>query len=127
MNSTEKLKKLAALSGSGCSDQVRNRERRKTKAALINSQADMETWFDKWRQDYCNESFEREALYDGNIMYKLTDGCIFDRNHKDASVIIRTDGKICYNCFHDSCSNNHWNEFREYFDPTYKRKNTAWK
>ena len=126
MNSTEKLKRLASLSNTGWTDEDRKKVERKYKDSMISGQADMETWFENWCLAYCSEAFDREVLYDGNIMYKLTDGCIFDRNHKDASVIIRTDGKICYHCFHDSCSNNHWSEFREYFDPAYKRHNTAW-
>lgn len=116
MNSTDKLRKLASLS----------KPDDKQRTTSIKGQADMESWFEQWCQKYCNEPLEKEVLYNGNIMYKLIDGCVFDRNHKDASVIIRRDGMICYNCFHDSCSNYHWNDFRDYFDPVSQRHNTAW-
>ncbi len=125
MNNTEKLKRLAALSKRGWSEETRKKVENSFKKSN-NSQTDIETWFEKWRQEYCSEAFEREELYDGKIMYKLTDGCVFDRSHKDASVIIRTDGSICYNCFHDSCSDKHWKDFREVYEPNAYVKNTAW-
>lgn len=38
-------------------------------------------------------------------------------NHKDAAIIQTNDGKICFNCFHASCSGNHWREFRLFYEP----------
>lgn len=45
--------------------------------------------------------------------------CVFDPSHtgKDAAIIRTTDGKICYNCFHNSCANNHWKELRLKYEP----------
>ena len=127
MNSTEKLKHLASLNQKTWSEDTRKKIGQNYKTSKIKTQADMEAWFEKWMQDYCSESVKREVKYDGKIIYKLTDGCIFDRNHKDASVIIQTDGTICYNCFHDSCSNKHWSDFRFTYEPYSNRQNDAWK
>lgn len=126
MNDIEKLQRLATL---GASTHKINHKLigRKYREAKGVSQGSMEEWFEKWVSKYCTESLEREVLSNGNIMYKLVDGCVFDRNHKDASVIIRTDGTICYNCFHDSCSNRHWSDFRFSFEPCKPLNNNAWK
>lgn len=45
--------------------------------------------------------------------------CLFDESHqgKDAAIIQTSDGKICYNCFHASCSENHWREVRLLYEP----------
>lgn len=49
----------------------------------------------------------------------ILDECVFDPNHKapDAAVIIWDNGTLGYNCFHNSCQNNHWREFRLKLDP----------
>lgn len=49
----------------------------------------------------------------------ILDHCAFNpqHNHKDASIIQTSDGKICYNCFHNSCSGYHWKEFRQLYEP----------
>lgn len=38
-------------------------------------------------------------------------------NHKDAAIIQTKDGKICYNCFHASCADKKWKEFRQFYEP----------
>ena len=38
-------------------------------------------------------------------------------NHKDAAIIQTTDGKICFNCFHSSCADKKWREFRQFYEP----------
>lgn len=127
MNDIKKLKRLAAMSSEGWSAETKKKVEKAYKASKVMTQSDMESWFDEWCRLHCNEVFERSDLYDGTVMYRLVDGCIFDRNHKDASVLIRSDGKICYNCFHDSCTGKHWQDFREYFEPMSTRNNDAWK
>ena len=117
MNDLEKIKALAA----------KHSEPKTTDSLRIRNQADSDYFFsEKWCPSFCSEAFERSILSNGCIMYKLLDGCIFDRNHKDASVIIRPDGSFGYNCFHDSCSNMHWSDFREYFEPGYRERQRAW-
>lgn len=49
----------------------------------------------------------------------ILDHCPFNpqHNHKDAALIQTTDGKICYNCFHNSCADKKWREFRLFYEP----------
>lgn len=49
----------------------------------------------------------------------ILDECIFNPDHKapDAAVTVWNDGTLGYKCFHDSCSGNHWREFRLKLDP----------
>lgn len=124
MNNTDVLKKLANLSPPS---QKSNTSLKRKRIFELRSQSDMQEWFERWAATHCSEDFENSTtLYNGKIMYKLKDGCVFDRNHKDACILIRSDGKICYHCFHDSCSNYHWKDFRELYDPEKNRINTAW-
>lgn len=53
------------------------------------------------------------------------DECPFDSSHtgKDAAIVQTADGKICFNCFHNSCSDKHWHELRLKYEPdAYDRK-----
>ena len=45
--------------------------------------------------------------------------CPFDGTHKngDAAVFAYSNGSFGFHCFHNSCSNYHWHEFREKIDP----------
>ena len=51
--------------------------------------------------------------------------CPFDSSHtgKDAAIVQTSGGKICFNCFHNSCSDKHWRELRLLYEPdAYDRK-----
>ena len=54
--------------------------------------------------------------YKGGIRYTLEE-CPWDSTHKDAAVIQRTDGTLCYHCFHNSCSQYGWKEYRQFYEP----------
>lgn len=45
--------------------------------------------------------------------------CPFNSEHKgkDAAIIQTSDGKICFNCFHNSCAGNKWRELRLKYEP----------
>lgn len=43
----------------------------------------------------------------------VLDGCILNPEHKGAAVLLRSGGRLGYHCFHNSCSEKHWREFRE--------------
>lgn len=70
-----------------------------------------------------------EFLNDNGIRYTeapgkgytklILDECIFNPDHKapDAMVTIGDDGALGYKCLHNSCSGNHWREFRLKLDP----------
>jgi hypothetical protein len=55
--------------------------------------------------------------YDGGRIFRLL-ACLFNPEHqaKDAAIIERADGTICYHCFHSSCSDRSWREVRELYD-----------
>ena len=55
----------------------------------------------------------------GDIYYYLQGGCAFDSTHtgKDAAVIQRADGTLCYHCFHNSCNDKGWKDFRLLYEP----------
>lgn len=60
---------------------------------------------------------ERKS-HNGGTMYVL-EHCLFDESHKgkDAAIFQTSDGKICYNCFHNSCSKKHWKDVRLMYEP----------
>jgi hypothetical protein len=74
---------------------------------------DLQAWIDKY-----NIPVAEKTNWQGGTKWILKE-CPFDSNHKgkDASIIQTADGKICYNCFHSSCSGNHWKEFRQLYEP----------
>ena len=43
--------------------------------------------------------------------------CPFDHNHKDAAILHLDNGAIAYHCFHNSCQNYGWKEFRIHYEP----------
>src|SRR5690606_17251530 len=45
--------------------------------------------------------------------------CPFDPEHKapDAAVFSGPNGKLGFKCLHESCSQFHWREFRQHFEP----------
>lgn len=54
----------------------------------------------------------------GDTKYVL-EHCLFDESHggKDAAIIQRADGTLCYHCFHNSCANKHWHDVRLKYEP----------
>lgn len=56
----------------------------------------------------------------------ILDACFFDSSHKgkDACLFKMSSGAIGYKCFHNSCSENKWQDVRKKFEPTaYERQN----
>ena len=45
--------------------------------------------------------------------------CPFNPEHKapDSALFLYNDGALGFKCFHDSCSNNHWQDFRKHYEP----------
>jgi len=81
------------------------------------------------KNDYGKARFDVEAFfekhqinvvsrqeYKGGVRYILEE-CPWDSTHKDAAVIQRNDGTLCYHCFHNSCSQYGWKEFRQFYEP----------
>ena len=83
-----------------------------------------------------NENFRlRDWLVDHNINFRessawgngekyILDCCPFDSSHKgkDAAVFQSKDGVLGFHCFHDSCSDKRWADFRNLVEPGYKDK-----
>jgi len=69
-------------------------------------------WLDKYGIEY------ERATFSGGYKYIL-DHCPFDENHKgkDAVIFQSTDGRIGFNCFHNSCSDKKWRDVRILFEP----------
>jgi len=59
-----------------------------------------------------------ETTPDGSTMYVL-EHCLFDESHgnKDAAIIQKADGTICYHCFHAHCADKHWKDVRSMYEP----------
>lgn len=43
--------------------------------------------------------------------------CPFDHNHKDAAILRLDNGAIAFKCFHNSCSQYTWKDFRIHYEP----------
>jgi archaellum biogenesis ATPase FlaH len=72
---------------------------------------------DEWIEMH-NLPVKKKETWAGGEKWVL-EYCVFDPSHKgkDAAIIRTNDGKICYNCFHNSCANNHWRELRLKYEP----------
>lgn len=73
----------------------------------------LEEWLNKYRIDY------KPVSYSGGTKYIL-DHCPFDENHKgkDAVLFRSASGAIGFHCFHMSCADKHWSDFRKLYEPT---------
>ena len=61
--------------------------------------------------------------------YYILESCPFNPEHtgKDSAVIQKADGTLCFNCFHNSCSDKTWKDFRLFYEPTaYDKKNDGY-
>jgi hypothetical protein len=67
---------------------------------------------------------ERTTEPDGTIKWLLAH-CPFNHDHVDgeAAVFQSPAGKLGFKCFHNSCSDKHWKDFRRHFEP--ERKATS--
>lgn len=78
----------------------------------------LQEWLDKYHIEYQKSSFSGGDKY-------ILDHCPFDSNHKgkDAVIFQSTDGRIGFNCFHNSCSDKRWKDVRLLFEPdAYEKK-----
>ena len=61
----------------------------------------------------------RERVSTGGGTKYVLECCPFDSSHngKDAAVFELADGSFGFKCFHNSCSDKHWREFRLHYEP----------
>ena len=73
---------------------------------------DLEQWLIKYGIGYQKTSFSDGYKY-------ILDSCPFDSNHKgkDACLFQNRDGRIGFHCFHNSCSDKKWRDFRLLYEP----------
>lgn len=81
---------------------------------------DLQRWVDEHKVPVA-----AKRTWSGGVKYIL-EHCPFNPDHKnkDAALIQTSDGKICFNCFHASCADKHWKEFRLYYEPDAYQKAT---
>ena len=72
----------------------------------------LQDWLDKYQISY------QKTGYQGGDKYIL-EHCPFDSNHKgkDAVIFQSNDGRIGFNCFHNSCSDKKWRDVRLLYEP----------
>ena len=58
----------------------------------------------------------RESKFAGGVKFILKE-CPFDHNHKDAAIFLLDNGAVAFKCFHASCQQYHWRDFRLHYDP----------
>lgn len=78
---------------------------------------------ENWLNEH-NINVTQKNDFNGGTKYIL-EQCPFDSNHKgkDACLIQLPNGAICFHCFHQSCSDKKWKDFREFFEPdAYQKK-----
>lgn len=78
---------------------------------------------ENWLTEH-NINITQKSNFNGGTKYIL-ENCPFDSNHngKDACLIKLPNGAICFHCFHQSCSDKKWKDFRELFEPdAYQKK-----
>jgi len=93
---------------------------------FVSGKFDMEQFI----QEHSIEVKKRIQIADGT-RYVLEE-CPFDSNHKDSALFVSNSGAIGFHCFHNSCSNYGWKDFRLYYDPgAYSRQtweaNSNWR
>lgn len=83
--------------------------------------------------NYSTEKFNLEAFIEkynikiakkqevaGGTKY-LLETCPWNQNHRspDSMLFQRDNGAVCFFCYHNSCSDKHWADFRRLYEPDY--------
>ena len=76
-------------------------------------------WTEENLQKYLDEGTEwqrhRVDPKKNNEVARWIGNCVFDPNHKDAAIILHTDGWWSYGCFHASCDKYRHEEFKRHW------------
>ena len=88
---------------------------RRTSTPSKDSKLDVSKYLDHYQIEH------RVKQKNGSTFFCL-DHCIFDAAHSnnEASIIQGSDGKLLYQCFHNSCQGRHWKEARNIISGTTK-------
>ena len=70
-----------------------------------------------------NIKIARKQQVAGGTKYLLEE-CPWNSNHKspDSMLFQRDNGAVCFFCYHNSCSDKHWSDFRNLYEPNYKSR-----
>lgn len=74
---------------------------------------------DRWLSEHGVNIARTETGNDGGTRYILADGCPFNPEHKgkDAVLYKHLDGAVGFKCFHNSCADKTWRDFRLLHEP----------
>ena len=80
---------------------------------------DLATFISKY-----NINIDKVQKVAGGTKYLLKE-CPWNSNHKspDSMLFQRDDGAVSFFCYHSSCQDKHWSDFRKLYEPNYQ-KNT---
>jgi hypothetical protein len=80
--------------------------------------ADLRAKFDvdEFLQRYGIAVSSKETTRDGSTQWNLAQ-CPFNSEHANAAVFQEPSGKLGFKCFHSSCTDKHWKDFRQHFEP----------
>ena len=70
---------------------------------------------DAWIQQH-GIRIKSTSEYQGGTKYTLEE-CPFNPEHKDSAIFKLQNGAIGFSCFHNSCQQYSWKEFRKHFEP----------
>lgn len=74
-------------------------------------QFDLDTWIQQH-----GIRIKSTSEYQGGTKYTLEE-CPFNPEHKDSAIFKLQNGAIGFSCFHNSCQQYSWKEFRKHFEP----------
>lgn len=89
--------------------------------------------------NYSTERFNLEAFIEkhnikiakkqevaGGTKY-LLEACPWNSNHRapDSMLFQRDNGAVCFFCYHNSCSDKHWADFRRLYEPDFESRRNA--
>jgi len=77
---------------------------------------------DEWLRKY---GIGFQKVQSGSATKYILDKCPFDDNHKgkDACLFVSANGAIGFHCFHNSCADKKWQDFRKMYEPdAYEKK-----
>lgn len=74
-------------------------------------QFDLDTWIQQH-----GIKIKKESQYQGGTKYTLEE-CPFNPEHKESAIFKLQNGAIGFSCFHSSCQQYGWKEFRQHFEP----------
>ena len=70
---------------------------------------------DQWLREQCI-GISKTVPYQSGVKHILRE-CPFNSDHKDAAVFKLANGAIGFSCFHNSCQQYNWQDFRRHYEP----------